>query len=121
MKVRTGFVSNSSSASFVVKYRDADKKKNDMDFLWSEINSLIVYHLNNHGDNNDVETRKEQIYEKLFQYDSESEFKKELDRQYEKLKEGENIAYIQIDMHAPIIQEIIKNSKHIKIIKNWSD
>lgn len=115
-----GFVSNSSSSSFIVKF-DNKKKTEPLDFDWNELFSLIVYHTNSYGEGNDIVCDKERLYSKLFDYNQNEELKMQLNAWYGELKADEGIALIELNMHVPVIPDIINNSKHIKVLKKWSD
>jgi len=121
MKLRIGFVSNSSSCSFLVKCGNKINKKGKVDILPSEIFNLIEVHLNNFNDRCEVKEDKDSIIEEIAGFDcaTQEQKAKELEKIYKKLKKGENIVYITLDKHVPVIRYLIWDNKNIKVLKEW--
>lgn len=116
MKLRMGFVSNSSSCSFLAVYMPNKKIKNGFCF---EAISGLIHCLNTYGEGADVEDRKDVIYERLFTYNQQSELKKKLNDM--KFDDKHKLVYINFNMHTPIVKELVEQCEQLKIINEDHD
>jgi hypothetical protein len=123
MKERNCFVSNSSVSSFLVIVRDVikGKKKNEMDFTYSEIDLFIDSYLKDCGEDVGILRDKNDIFERLFGYGNEDGRKSKLEEKYSKLKDGERILLIDFNMHTPIVKELIRNCRDMEVLESWGD
>ena len=120
MKIRSGFVSNSSVSSFLVVVKDVvkRKKKSPMDFTYDEIHLFMDSYLNDCGEDSGIESDMERIFEKLNYGEVD---KIEFEKTYKNLKKDEKIVLIEINTHIPMLKDIIRNCRDIQVLESWGD
>lgn len=113
MKIRTGFVSNSSSSSYVIAYTKPDVcphcGRSDVDIIKLIENS-------NNNDDTYVSTKgyKEVLNDlKSWFLEEEDDIKKEMKQLKSKDME---FAILFVSYHDEVTQELLENSKSIKIL-----
>ena len=113
MKTRIGFVSNSSSTSFIVAVRNEPEKcahcgRSDPDLL-ELIDQRCGYSCDNEVDSTDFESIKEEVNRQWSEYNEKEKILKEV-KEYSE-KEGWQIASISISYHDEFLKEIVENMK----------
>jgi hypothetical protein len=116
MKLRRGFVSNSSSSSFVIAVDKPSKcehcGRSDMDIL----EMIERSGSNGCSDDNDVRTLgKEAVINEISWYLAPVELKK-ITKLINSVSDDKKVALVSVSYHDDILNDLVKNSKNIKIL-----
>ena len=127
MKTRSGFVSNSSSSSFIIAYKKADKTPCPTCGRCDTDNFIDLVRRVDDGDTSIDAEGLEGVVERLrgcLEWESE-EGKKEtrtLIKEVKKLvKEDWEVADISVSYHNETLKDLLYNSNNIKILKGESE
>ena len=121
MKQRNGFVSNSSSTSFIIAITSSNKCKccgrEDLDIL-SLIESTSNYGSN---DNHVDAVGKEEVIKHIQENWFESDKSKKLIEKINLVDDTEKVALISVSYHDKNINTLLKQSKNITIIHSENE
>ena len=102
----------------IVKNVVKGKKKSSMDFTYDEIHLFMDNYLNDYSEDSGIESDMERIFEKLNYGELE---KPEFEKTCKNLKKDEKLVFIEVNTHVPMLKDIIRNCRDIKIIESWGD
>jgi hypothetical protein len=120
MKKRKGFISNSSSSSFIIAITESKPCKH---CGGSNVDILSIFNeLGNHGScESCVDAKgKEETIKHINQTWFSDNTKKDILDKINKIK-GKTVAAISVSYHDDFLQDIIKNSKNIEILYTCGD
>ncbi len=112
MKIRKGFVSNSSSSSFILAISKGSvcehcgRKDISIDKL-----EYLIESKNNHGNDYSFLSNENDIKEELNWWND-----LDIETFKDQLKENEQLIYIDFEMHDEIIREYIENEPNVRVL-----